>query len=89
MHVTLSLDRGEENALVTGIYEHDGIRGVYKKAVYSEGMKKLYEMQDNLDELRRRGISVVQSKIENDQICNAIRRQACCIGCVKRNCKER
>lgn len=67
MHVTLSLDRGEENALVTGIYEHDGIRGVYKKAVYSEGMKKLYEMQDNLDELRRRGISVVQSKIENDK----------------------
>ena len=66
LHATISLDRGHDNALVTSICEHDGVRNVIKKAVYEEGIHKLKEMQDNLDDLHTRGINVVDSSIEND-----------------------
>lgn len=66
LHATISLDRGHDNALVTSICEHDGVRNVIKKAVYEEGIHKLKEMQDNLDDLHKRGINVVVSSIEND-----------------------
>lgn len=68
-HATISLDRGVENALVTSICEHDGIKKVFKKAIYEEGTKKLIEMQNNLQELRERGIRVVESKIDGDRFC--------------------
>ena len=66
LHATISLDRGHNNALVTSICEHDGVRNVIKRAVYKEGIHKLKEMQDNLDDLHTRGINVVDSSIEND-----------------------
>lgn len=66
LHATISLDRGHDNALVTSICEHDGVRNVIKKAVYEEGIHKLKEMQDNLNDLHARGINVVVSSIEND-----------------------
>jgi len=66
LHATISLDRGHDNALVTSICEHDGVRNVIKRAVYKEGMHKLKEMQDNLNDLHARGINVVVSSIEND-----------------------
>lgn len=66
LHATISLDRGRENALVTRICEHEGVRAVSKKAVYEEGTKKLKEMQDNLQDLHDRGINVVSSHIEGD-----------------------
>ena len=66
LHATISLDRGHDNALVTSICEHDGVRNVIKRAVYKEGIHKLKEMQDNLDDLHTRGINVVDSSIEND-----------------------
>lgn len=66
LHATISLDRGHDNALVTSICEHDGVRNVIKRAVYKEGMYKLKEMQDNLNDLHARGINVVVSSIEND-----------------------
>lgn len=66
LHATISLDRGRENALVTSIYEHDGMRTVAKRAIYEEGRSKLKEMQDNLDDLHERGIHVVESHIEGD-----------------------
>ena len=66
LHATISLDRGHDNALVTSICEHDGVRNVIKKAVYEEGIHKLKEMQDNLNDLHVRGINVVVSSIEND-----------------------
>lgn len=66
LHATISLDRGHDNALVTSICEHDGVRNVIKKAVYEEGIHKLKEMQDNLNDLHARGISVVVSSVEND-----------------------
>lgn len=66
LHATISLDRGHDNALVTSICEHDGVRNVIKRAVYKEGIHKLKEMQDNLNDLHARGINVVVSSIEND-----------------------
>lgn len=66
LHATISLDRGHDNALVTSICEHDGVRNVIKKAVYEEGIHKLKEMQDNLNDLHARGINVVDSSVEND-----------------------
>lgn len=66
IHATISLDRGHDNALVTSICEHDGVRNVLKKAVYKEGIHKLKEMQDNLNDLHVRGINVVDSSVENN-----------------------
>lgn len=87
-HVTLSMDRGRENALVTGIcccggsgkltdniYYDEKISSdnkkklstVYKKAIYEEGIVKLKQMQHNHEELRSRGIQVVDSYIEDDK----------------------
>lgn len=66
IHATISLDRGHDNALVTSICEHGGVRNVLKKAVYEEGIHKLKEMQDNLNDLHARGINVVDSSVEND-----------------------
>lgn len=66
LHATISLDRGPENALVTSICERDGVKTVSKRAVYGEGTKKLKEMQDNLKDLRDRGINVVDSYIDGD-----------------------
>lgn len=66
LHATISLDRGHDNALVTSICEHDGVRNVLKRAVYKEGIHKLKEMQDNLNDLHARGINVVDSSVEND-----------------------
>ena len=66
LHATISLDRGHDNALVTSICEYDGVRNVLKRAVYKEGIHKLKEMQDNLNDLHARGINVVDSSVEND-----------------------
>lgn len=87
-HVTLSMDRGRENAMVTGIcccggsgkltdniYDDEKISSdnkkklstVYKKAIYEEGIVKLKQMQHNHEELRNRGIQVVDSYIEDDK----------------------
>lgn len=66
IHATISLDRGRENALVTSIYEHEDIRNVIKKAIYTEGIHKLNEMQDNHNNLHDRGINVVSSSVIDD-----------------------
>lgn len=66
LHATISLDRGKENALVTGIIEQDGVKSVYKKAVYPDGVKKLKELKYNLNNLKDNGINVVESDIKND-----------------------
>ena len=51
---------------MTSICERDGEKTVSKRAVYGEGTKKLKEMQDNLKDLRDRGINVVDSYIDGD-----------------------
>ncbi len=61
--VTLSMDRGEENAFATVIYQNDK---VIKKALYTEGQNKLKTLIENLADLKRHEIETVDAKIEND-----------------------
>lgn len=67
-HATISMDRGRSNALVTSICENNGIKKVYKSAIFPEGIEKLGVMQENLNYLSHRGINVVESKIEKDSM---------------------
>lgn len=66
IHATISLDRGRENALVTSICMHDGIKRVYKKAVYEQGAKKIKDIYQNLNNLKNRGINVANCKIDRN-----------------------
>lgn len=61
-HVTISLDRGRENALYTIIRE-DG--KVEKRAAYEDGKTKMQVLLENTEDLQAHGISVVDAVIEN------------------------
>lgn len=62
-HVTLSTDRGEEDALATIIYS-DGV--VEKRALHESGKEKLLQMVENQTDLQKHGIHMVEGKMEND-----------------------
>ena len=62
-HVTSSIERGREDALFT-IIHHSGV--VEKRAVYPEGQKRLTQLYENGQELKARGLSVVDARLENE-----------------------
>lgn len=62
-HVTSSLERGVEDALLTIIHRSGEVE---KKAAYPEGAKRLKSIKENLDALSARGISVVNGMLEDD-----------------------
>jgi len=62
-HVTSSVERGREDALFTMIHDC-GV--VEKRAVYPEGRKRLRELYEHGMELKSRGISVVDSRLDED-----------------------
>ncbi len=62
-HVTISMDRGQENALMTIIRES---KVVEKIPLYSEGYNKLIQMKTNADMLKNNGIKMVEGKLRND-----------------------
>lgn len=64
-HVTCSMDRGKEHAMLTIIHK-SGI--VEKKAAYPEGRGSLQALADNMEALKQRGISVVEMKLV-DGVC--------------------
>ena len=66
LHATVSMERGPENAMVTDIEMNNNL-SVCKMPVYKEGLAKLNAMQDNLEELRARGIRVVDSYIDGNR----------------------
>jgi cytidyltransferase-like protein len=64
-HVTLSMDRGRENAMATII--RDNI--VEKRALYEEGNHKLQELKENEEDLRACGLNVLPGRYDNDSYC--------------------
>lgn len=64
LHVTSSNNRGRENALFTIIHRD---KTVEKKAVYPEGIQRLKNLADNIQDLKSHGLSVVQGKFVNDK----------------------
>lgn len=62
-HITLSMDRGKENALATIIRNN---KTVEKRILYSEGMDKLSRLKENADDLIKHGINVVHGYIYNN-----------------------
>jgi len=63
-HLTISMERGEENSLAT-IIKRDGT--VVKKAVYPAGEAKLRTLIDNDNYLRAHGINVIDSCLEGNE----------------------
>ncbi len=61
--ITVSMDRGEKDALATIIY---GDNKVIKKALYPEGKWKLGHMLSNMEDLRKHGIKLVDAKLKED-----------------------
>lgn len=59
--VTVSMDRGEENALAT-IIRSD--KKVVKTALYPAGKEKLNKLLKNCDELRANGIDVIDASLD-------------------------
>lgn len=61
--VTVSIDRGQKDALATILYK-DG--NVVKKSLYAAGLEKLQRLAENMEDLKKHGISVVDGRLEND-----------------------
>lgn len=61
LQVTISMDRGPENALLTIIRRDEKVE---KRAVYDEGVGKLQLLVENGLDLERRGIPVVKARLE-------------------------
>ena len=60
LHVTCSVERGREDALITVIHDNETVT---KEAVYPEGKKKLEELIRNGEKLKARGIRVIDAKM--------------------------
>ena len=65
IYAALSTDRGSENGFAT-VIRNTGM--VQKKALYSEGIKSLHNIQKNIQELMRNGIHCVEHCLVQNRI---------------------
>lgn len=65
IHATISMDRGPSDALVTSICEQNGMKKVYKKAVFHEAEQKINVIYENMQYLSGRGINMVNSTMKD------------------------
>lgn len=63
LHATLSLDRGEEDALATVIKENGDNRWVEKHPIYLEGKTKAERLVEAADYLKIHGVNVVEAEV--------------------------
>ena len=62
--ITLSLDRGREKSMITTIYSDH----VEKRPAYPEGYKMLLKLSKNIEYLKERGITVVDTLLKDDRL---------------------
>ena len=66
LHVTCSIERGKENALFTIIHNDNTVE---KRAIYPEGKQRLKKLAENIQDLKSRGISVINGElVDNNYI---------------------
>lgn len=65
-HVTVSMDRGRENAMVTIIRDNHIVE---KRALYEVGRDKLQKLKENEEDLRAHGLNVLEGKYERNSYC--------------------
>ncbi len=58
-HVTVSMDRGRENAMATIIRDNNSVE---KRALYEEGKHKLREIKENEIDLKNHGLNVLEGE---------------------------
>ena len=63
LQVTLSSDRGEDSSFATIIYDD---KTVVKKPLYNSGFKKLSELVNNLEALKKIGIRAIDCKLDEN-----------------------
>jgi len=62
LQITNSFDRGRADAMITVIHENDTVT---KQAAYPEGEARLERLAEHMETLKKRGVSVVDGKLEN------------------------
>lgn len=65
LQITVSMDRGPENGMCTIIRKDNQVE---KKALYREGIKKLYQLADNNNYLQSHGIHMIDARLENNSL---------------------
>lgn len=65
LQITVSMDRGPENGMCTIIRKDNQVE---KRALYKDGVKKLYQLADNNKYLQKHGIHMIDARLDNNSL---------------------